>query len=496
MAKNILYTYQRYNGTDWDTLYPKTTAGQVIQSTSRVFLHPTSNTINGKTFGSLSGDTWTASAITLYGTDIKMSTTDNTTLQAAIKAIQDITVSGVSRDGDLVENHIVIGKSASSIQNSEYTIGDFTESEDDATIIPNAKAIDQKITSKLNAFTGTNKITTVGTITSGTWNGTTIAIANGGTGATSAAGARTNLGLGAAATRSVIDSSSNITNTATGLVSGKAVYSAISKINNVSKTVCSTADNTPKGVTFTPKGSTTSITGVLEASDAAKLGIYLVYHAHGTSDSYDEYTVVLVGDTVTGTYSWEKIGNTDVTIDLSEYVKKGLRFNSSNAGTIPVLNTAGDGLDSYYNVLKDSDAISAGNDSIPTSGHVARKYLAKNTAITAATKCKITYDENGLVTKGENLTASDIPSLASNKITALTGYSKGSSSAALATSDSLNSALAKLENKADNAQSTANTAKSKAEALETRNATKVFYDTSTANVTGMQTGDLCIVYTA
>ena len=38
-------------------------------------------------------------------------------------------------------------------------------------------------------------ITTVGTITSGTWNGTTIAIANGGTGGTTTSTARTNLGL-------------------------------------------------------------------------------------------------------------------------------------------------------------------------------------------------------------------------------------------------------------------------------------------------------------
>lgn len=43
-------------------------------------------------------------------------------------------------------------------------------------------------------YVGQTSITTLGTITSGTWTGTAIAVLNGGTGATTAAGARTSLG--------------------------------------------------------------------------------------------------------------------------------------------------------------------------------------------------------------------------------------------------------------------------------------------------------------
>jgi len=45
-----------------------------------------------------------------------------------------------------------------------------------------------------STYVGQNTITTLGTVATGTWNGTTIAVDHGGTGATTAAGARANLG--------------------------------------------------------------------------------------------------------------------------------------------------------------------------------------------------------------------------------------------------------------------------------------------------------------
>jgi hypothetical protein len=46
-----------------------------------------------------------------------------------------------------------------------------------------------------STYVGQSSITTLGTITTGVWNGTDVAVADGGTGSSTAAGARTNLGI-------------------------------------------------------------------------------------------------------------------------------------------------------------------------------------------------------------------------------------------------------------------------------------------------------------
>ena len=51
-----------------------------------------------------------------------------------------------------------------------------------------------------STYVGDDSITTLGTITTGTWNGSTIAVANGGTAATTAADARANLAATTAGT--------------------------------------------------------------------------------------------------------------------------------------------------------------------------------------------------------------------------------------------------------------------------------------------------------
>lgn len=66
-----------------------------------------------------------------------------------------------------------------------------------------------------------------------------------------------------------------------------------------------------------------------------------------------------------------------------------------------------------------ADGLSS-NYATSAQGALADSALQPNSPITGATKCKITYDSNGLVTAGSDLEANDIPSLTISKISDIT----------------------------------------------------------------------------
>lgn len=88
MAETKTATYKRYNGKDWDTIYFATSASQVGESSDRFFIKPGSNTVNGKQFTENGG-------ITLYSTDIKLSSSDATTVKDAIAQAMGAIPTGV-----------------------------------------------------------------------------------------------------------------------------------------------------------------------------------------------------------------------------------------------------------------------------------------------------------------------------------------------------------------------------------------------------------------
>ena len=73
-----------------------------------------------------------------------------------------------------------------------------------------------------------------------------------------------------------------------------------------------TAASIPAGAIYKASSSATSITGTMAASASTEYKIYLVLHnIHSdTTDIYDEWVTIKNGST----YSWEKIGNTDVNL--------------------------------------------------------------------------------------------------------------------------------------------------------------------------------------
>ena len=133
-----------------------------------------------------------------------------------------------------------------------------------------------------STYAGQSTITTLGTITTGVWNGTDVAVADGGTGASDAASARTNLG---------IKTTAGAVTTTTSALARIAKQGCAASITGVSTTtVTHNFGTTDVNVQIYEVSSGATVIGDVTRSNADTLSIVL----YGTISAND-YTIVIVG---------------------------------------------------------------------------------------------------------------------------------------------------------------------------------------------------------
>ncbi len=172
----------------------------------------------------------------------------------------------------------------------------------------------------LNSTITGSSLTSVGTITSGTWSGTAIAVANGGTGATSASTARTNLGLGTLAEKSTIASADITDGTIVNadINSGAAItYSKLSLANSIINSDLAGSITASKlvGTDITTVGTITSGTWSASAVEYNKLSLT------GQIMNADINSSAAIADTKLATISTSgKVANTATTATSANIV--------------------------------------------------------------------------------------------------------------------------------------------------------------------------------
>lgn len=163
MASKTAY-YKRYNGSDWDTIYFWTLSGVVAESDEKWFMKP-SNTVNGKKFAKTGG-------VTLYGSDITLGNpASGTTTGITIGADTDFNLGMGSDSSSTVTANFGLVLNAVAYLD-EYLKGADTALGTRIKKIEDAYGSDGDIITTSNMGT---KITKVGTVSSGTWQGTAIA---------------------------------------------------------------------------------------------------------------------------------------------------------------------------------------------------------------------------------------------------------------------------------------------------------------------------------
>jgi len=133
-----------------------------------------------------------------------------------------------------------------------------------------------------STYVGQSSITTLGTITTGVWNGTDVAVADGGTGASDAATARTNLGI---------------------KTSAGAVTTSTSTLARIAKQGCAASSTGVSTTTVTHNFNTTDVnvqiyevsTGATVIGDVTRANADTVSVVLYGTISANDYTIVVVG---------------------------------------------------------------------------------------------------------------------------------------------------------------------------------------------------------
>ncbi|UAJ14009.1 beta strand repeat-containing protein [Aquirufa lenticrescens] len=295
----------------------------------------------------------------------------------------------------------------------------------------------------------TGDLSLTGNITSGIWSATEVAIAKGGTGATTAAGARTNLGL-------VIGTdvmAANFTTTLTGDVTGAgngsfATTLAASGVNSgtygsstaipvltvdtkgrvtSASTVGITAGVSTLAYSTTGASNGGTISGTtltLTAADASNPGLISTGAqtiAGAKTFSSDVTATNFLGNATTATTASNISATSNTTLtSLANLATVGTITAGTWSGSVISSSKGGAGTVSGLLKANGSGVVSAavaGTDyQAPLTAGTS--FIAPNAAITAATKTKITYDAFGLVTAGADATTADIaPSTNRNYVT-------------------------------------------------------------------------------
>lgn len=208
-------------------------------------------------------------------------------------------------------------------------------------------------------------IATVGTITTGTWNATTIAVANGGTGATTANGAVTNL-LPTQTGQSGKVLTTNGTVTSWLAVSGTGTVTSVSvtSANGVSGSVA-TATTTP-AITLTLGDITPSSVNSIILSGSATPTLAVTGASTISGDNTGDQTITLTGDvTGTGTGSFattigaNKVANSQLAQMAAHTYKGNNTGSTANAADITSTQLTAD-LNLFSATLKGLTPLSGG----------------------------------------------------------------------------------------------------------------------------------------